>query len=54
MGTNTLTVVILYTNLQTHRYKVDSRAEVKYLIHNEGDHVMDWYIEEDMKNERLR
>lgn len=54
MGTDPLTLVVLYSNMSTQKFKVQNRRHAEFIIHDEGDHVMDWYIEEDMKNERLR
>lgn len=58
MGRNALdyekiNLIILYTDLSTER-TIMRRCEVDTYLNFEGDHVMDWYIEEDMKNERLR
>lgn len=45
--TNPLTLVVLYSNMNTQKFKVQNRRHAEFIIHDEGDHVMDWYIEED-------
>lgn len=47
MSKDTLTLVILYNNLSTQRVELDSKDDVINYIYNEGDHVLDWYIEEE-------
>lgn len=49
MGRDTLTLVVLYTNLSTKRFEVDTRQQGREIVHNEGDHVMDYYWEEKKK-----
>lgn len=62
MGRNTLiqklesemiTLVLLYQSLATAKIKVH-RLAVPHVVREEGDDIIDWYIEEDRKNERLR
>lgn len=45
-----INLVILYTDLSTARTVV-RRCEVDTYLNFEGDHVMDWYIEEDRLND---
>lgn len=54
MGGDALTLVVLYSNLATQKIKVTDRDSAKRWVNAEGDHIMDWYIEEDRNNERLR
>jgi hypothetical protein len=49
--TSYLTLVLLYTDLTTETLPVTSREHANDIVRMEGDHVMDWYIKEDLKVE---
>lgn len=40
-------LVILYNNLSTKRVELDSKDDIINYVYNEGDHVLDWYVEKD-------
>ena len=49
MGSNSLVLVILYSDLSTDRVPVRDTKEARDYIHNEGDHVMEWYTVKEYK-----
>lgn len=49
MGRDTLKklkLVIVYDTLATRTQIVKDKKEAEWIVHNEGDHVWDWYVKE--------
>lgn len=43
-------LVILYSTMSHKIQRVKTRKEAEMIVHSEGDHVWDWYVEEENKN----
>lgn len=52
MGSYPLTLVILYSDLTTFKVPCLDRKAAELFVQMEGDHVIEWYIEEDIQNEK--